>query len=395
MRNATQKSQIGNELLYWLAPAMAREGLIKNDSWIPQACSRAVQLFSQEDLHLPATVLAALDEGAIDYIAQAPVLVVAATAKADLSRAKDRELVAGRFKAACAARPRLKDLMRQYGLALQLRALSGHALRREHLPLLEPLSTIAPSPLAQAIPGSAEDQARWLSQLQALRSHLRLHGRSDWFVAWAAVNLRDAAAWRYATELADFARHLRSRFDRSWSFTQARAASERWHCDIARRSVESRYSAAQLAEIADYAPLPVEAEFDGYTFHALRTRPAIFEEGACMHHCVATYVETVFARQCWLYSVQRGGQRIATLEVRLARPVPGRTARFLMPQIKGPFNRAPPVEALKAADKLVTEINRIAVEPGQLAPMPRDRPAPAVPDHLRERLRHVLVRIAG
>ena len=35
--------------LQWLAPDMAREGLIKNKAWIPAACEVAVGLFNDPD----------------------------------------------------------------------------------------------------------------------------------------------------------------------------------------------------------------------------------------------------------------------------------------------------------------------------------------------------------
>ena len=46
--------------LQWLAPSMARDGLIRNSEWIPGACDTAVGLFADKRLHLPATLLAAL-----------------------------------------------------------------------------------------------------------------------------------------------------------------------------------------------------------------------------------------------------------------------------------------------------------------------------------------------
>lgn len=374
MRKEAPAIAFVSKTLYWLAPAMVREGLIANNHWIPNACVRAISLFAEEDLHLPATVLAAVDEGALDYISQAPVLVVAAAYKADFKRAKDRREAAGRFKGACRQHPRLRDLLREYELSPQLRALSGQALRRAHLPLLKLLSTIDPSPLAQVIPRTPADQRHWLDALHSLRAHMRLHGGdTDWFIAWAAVRIREPAAMRASVELADFARNSGSRFDRDWSFLQARAACERWHEDTARRAIESRYTPAQLAEVADYGQLPLEITLHGHDFIALRTRPAIFEEGARMHHCVATYAETVFARRCWLYSVRRDGQRIATLELRVAAP-PGAVPRFIVNQLKGPFNRVPAPQVHVAATALLQCATGAApplLPPPEPPPMPR------------------------
>ena len=114
----------------WLAPSMVRDGLIKNSAWTRLACDKSVSLFSDTALYLPATFLAALHELAIDYIEQAPVLVIAVTGRANLSHREVRLSLAKRFTAACTTGPRLSGLMKTYRLAPQLRALSGRALRR-------------------------------------------------------------------------------------------------------------------------------------------------------------------------------------------------------------------------------------------------------------------------
>ena len=64
--------------LQWLAPSMARDGLLKNGDWVLPAAAEAEKMFSDAQLHLPAQFLAALNKFALDYIRQAPVLVVAA-----------------------------------------------------------------------------------------------------------------------------------------------------------------------------------------------------------------------------------------------------------------------------------------------------------------------------
>ena len=91
--------------LQWLAPSMARDGLIRNSEWIPQACDTAVGLFADNRLHLPATLLAALSPFAIDYIKQAPALVLAAAWDARLIYRKERLRVAHRFIAASGSDP--------------------------------------------------------------------------------------------------------------------------------------------------------------------------------------------------------------------------------------------------------------------------------------------------
>ena len=342
-------------LLHWVAPRIAHRGLIANNPWLPAACMRAAALFSDKALQVPAIVLASVNKVAIDYITQAPVLVVAAAARSDLALRDHRERVAARFKIACNAQPRLKDLMRFYGLAPQLRALSGSALRPSHHHLLKPLSAIAPSPLAQAIPSDPNEQTLWLATVGQWRS-LCQHAApdADWIIGWAASKSCHRHAGTAATDIIDFACRNRSTFDLDWSFAEASAACERWHTAIALRPFESNCTPEQLAAIADYGPLPLEAVVDNHTFVALRTREQIFAEGSAMHHCVASYAERVFDGGCFLYSLIHRGARVATLELRR------HAKRYEQIQIKAHCNRAPPAETKAAAGRFLAGVNAIA-----------------------------------
>lgn len=53
----------------------------------------------------------------------------------------------------------------------------------------------------------------------------------------------------------------------------------------------------------------------GYRFTPLLTADELREEGDRMHNCVATYMEKVAAGHCLIYSIRRGGQRMATMEI--------------------------------------------------------------------------------
>lgn len=53
-----------------------------------------------------------------------------------------------------------------------------------------------------------------------------------------------------------------------------------------------------------------------YNLVPLVTSRELIEEGEAMDHCVATYASAVAQGQCRIYSVRRGGRRIATLELR-------------------------------------------------------------------------------
>lgn len=347
-------------LLHWVAPRTAHKGLIANNPWLPAACARAAALFADKALHGPATVLAAAHEAAIDYLTQAPVLVVAVAAKSDLALREHRERAAAHFNVVCGVRPRLRDVMRHYGLAPQLRALSGQALRPDHHRLLKALSEVPPSRLAQAIPDTPAEQAAWLDAAGEWRTAaLRLTPDTDWIVAWAAGNSchRHDDNFYAKGDLIDFAYRNREVFDTSWSIDEAGHASARWHEAIARQIYEVGCTDEQLTAVADYGPLPDEAIMEGHTFVALRTRPRIYEEGRAMHHCVATYAEQVFAGRCWIYSVARGDERIATLELRPA------ANGYALAQIRAHCNRPPPAETTVAAVRFLAWINEALAPP--------------------------------
>jgi hypothetical protein len=55
---------------------------------------------------------------------------------------------------------------------------------------------------------------------------------------------------------------------------------------------------------------------NGFEFVPLLTSASLCEEGAAMRNCLATYSANVVCGMCRLYSVRRGGLRVADLEVR-------------------------------------------------------------------------------
>jgi hypothetical protein len=346
--------------LHWLLPSMARDGLVKNGDWVLPAAAEAASLFSDPELQLPAQFLAVLNRFALDYIKQAPVLVVAASHGARLLYRQDRATVGQRFIGECDKGLKLPALMQAYGLAAQTRAVCGLALRHDQRDVLVALSKAVPaSTLAQNIPKQAEEQLVWLQSLERWRSHMGRHMRSkDLFLDWAAINIRDAQARAASTDVADFAGRNRATFNLSWNFAQALAASQRWHAELAVLRPAVGANRPDWRTMIDYAPLPTHIEIDGFGFHALQTREALFEEGAQMHHCVRLYSDKVVRGSSRIYSVQANSQRIATLElVRVTRPRASGPS-FRQEQLKGPRNARPAGAVLKAAAVFLASVNR-------------------------------------
>jgi PcfJ-like protein len=53
----------------------------------------------------------------------------------------------------------------------------------------------------------------------------------------------------------------------------------------------------------------------GYRFMPLLTPDGLMEEGEKMRNCVASYIHKASSGACLIYSIQRGGQRLATMEI--------------------------------------------------------------------------------
>jgi hypothetical protein len=355
--------------LQWLAPSMARDGLITNSDWIPSASATAVTLFSDRRLHLPATLLAALHPFAVDYIKQAPALVLAATWDARLMYREERLKVARRFIAECSGGPRLNELMKAYGLATPLRALSGHALRYKHWGVLKGLSSVPAMALAPCIPHALGAQRNWLEAVACWRQHMGRFHDGELFLGWAAANLGDDRFRRSITDIADFAGNNRTAFNTRWTLAQAKAASDRWHAEIARRPFGLAAMAADWQVTIDYAPLPSQLVVDGFAFQALQTREAIYVEGERMHHCVRTYADRVVAGYSRLYSVRQGGERVATLELRKAWRSGSPLPRYELAQLKGPCNARVSRDVAAAVTAFVRRVNDFVVS--------RSAPSPA------------------
>lgn len=80
-------------------------------------------------------------------------------------------------------------------------------------------------------------------------------------------------------------------------------------------------------------PLRVVLRGCAWTFHELRSRVALAEESAAMHHCAVAYHGLAYKGRASLWSVRRDGERALTVEVT---PATGEVV-----QVRGPANRAP------------------------------------------------------
>lgn len=368
-------------MLQWLAPELGRGGLLRNEDWVVEHTDEAAGMFEPKPLAIAATIMAAMDRHAIDYLRQAPVLAVMAAAGSTCSDVRTREYVATVWLKYIkeTPRPRLRDLLKAYGPVQQLRALDGRAFLggQSELLTVKSLCDIAPSRLAQSIPASIRKQRNWLQALSEWRS---LMARRNCFAAqplfeWAAFALsRDihldhlytsiGTVVDFAIAETDFASPTPG-FNVTWTYQRALDEALAWHEMVAKQSQEEAFLRTHKIgwdESVNYGRLPDAIEIDGFSIVALRTGAALFAEGSVMRHCVASYSRDVVRGNCFIYSVRVGERRVATLEMSRrisAISSPMQLDTLCLEQLKGPCNAMVSAAVLEAVSAFINECNGI------------------------------------
>ena len=145
------------------------------------------------------------------------------------------------------------------------------------------------------------------------------------------------------TDLADWvcAREGSGREFVTRSFTPAMGlkaatqASQEWH-----EAVATHADCRQDLELpSPWFPAAKQGRFD---IIPIATAGDLYREGQAMHHCVATYADRVREGACYVFSVRRSGERVAT--VSLFR----HGARVLIEQVRGPCNSTPTTAIMTA-----------------------------------------------
>src|SRR6516162_2264960 len=134
-------------------------------------------------------LMASAHRYAIDYIEQAPVIVLAATrGQAHVSQS-ERAFVQEQFSAMCESGAKLRDVMRAYGLPVPLRLLDARVLTSTRATVIRRLALMNPSTLAQIIPPTRQKQNAWLQALYNWCYSMALvDDHRCLFFEWAAIN---------------------------------------------------------------------------------------------------------------------------------------------------------------------------------------------------------------
>jgi hypothetical protein len=114
----------------------------------------------------PCLLMVRAHRYAIDYIEQAPVIVLAAAHGNAHVSWSERGFIQEQFRQICQSKAQLRDVMRSYGLPLPLRLLDARVLTARRATVIRRLVLMNPSTLAQIIPATRQKQNAWLQALQ-------------------------------------------------------------------------------------------------------------------------------------------------------------------------------------------------------------------------------------
>lgn len=328
-----------------------------------QVLARAKKAVPNQGLTWLAALAAKQHRYAIEYIEQAPILVLAATFGKPLRGRISKEqfaYIASRFRRIEGMK--LKDAMKEFHLPYPLRKLRSTAVAAGYAEVIWSLRNVPPSALSQAIPDTVSHQQMWLRALKAVSVRAKWRGASlpdgalHWFVcALGVAVVRAPKAGREllsnVNDLVDL--FVCGRFNPVWTFEEAVTAHGVWAAEVAKReSLKSFFATygVDLDHEVDFAPQPNElTTIDGMDVVPLRSGEALVTEGALMRHCVSTYMRDILAARSCIYSLQKDGKRVATLELSSGdRPV--------LKQLKGPCNARVTPDVESVAQKLIASI---------------------------------------
>ena len=352
--------------------------LIDDGTWLGPALARMGEVFPiNRGLRPIYLLMASAHRYAIDYIEQAPVIVLAATRGNAHVLRSECAFIQEHLSKMCQSKAQLRDVMLSYGLPLPLRLLDARVLTSSRATVIRRLALMNPSTLAQIIPATRQKQHAWLQALQNwcdwMASHSEDNNNRCLFFEWAATNYPGVTYGEAnrVRHMVDFVCAHADTFNARWTLNRARAEEQKWHDDLAMAEMVE-CTGVPLDTVIEYMPLPLLWERGGLRFVALQTGKALHEEGAAMHHCVASYWQNVVNGGSRIYSILENGNRVATLELtgRLTQyrgtntlmasaTGIGQRSGYQLHQLVGARNSRPAPEVAKVVGTFVEEINSV------------------------------------
>ena len=354
-------------------PLLARQGLIKNESWIEDSARTAEKMF-KKSLQLPAIIMATRSRYAIETIQQCPILVLAATKTGWRSNAgaDARERLAKTFGYALSEKRSIKKIMKFYDVNYGLRHISSRIMDKNLCNLLfHAMSLVSSSVVSQNIPKGLSSQRHWVANLKRwYDSHEAEQLDSDkaLLMDWAIKNFQAKPMDLNPDEMADFITYNWESFNFKWSLKRLMDETDNWHHQLTQ---DSEAVAAQKFMRANQVSF--DHEFDmgilndfknvsiqGIDFVLLNSARDLYLEGKEMVHCVYSYMNQVANKTSGIYSIRIDGKRVATMEIK--RKADG---EIYCPQVYGKRNSrvAPGVDILAGRFIDLVEIKSKASRP--------------------------------
>lgn len=291
-------------------------GLSLGDHWVQPNAEAAARMFNGSGVKAMAAIMAAAHPYAIDYIQQAPVLVLAvANGEANPKR---RHLILTQWKAIMDRGEKLKRILAFWGLPQPMRQLRGRPLNFARWRNVKILARdVSASSLAQIIP--PKNQERWWLVMDNWIDNFRQRNlrdanifpipHLDWIGRMAPHSDLRVTPGR-AADMADFVFANIGTFDPRVTWEQAQAAETAWHAKLAKLNGTDKV-------VIDPDPLPRRWTYGEFEFVALCSEAELVEEGRRMHHCVggAGYWSMVKQGMARIVSVRLGQKHFATVEV--------------------------------------------------------------------------------
>jgi hypothetical protein len=170
--------------------------------------------------------------------------------------------------------------------------------------------------IANFLPAQPERAPHWLSSIAFAHAALGSH-----FALWLASRRVSAVGYRPGGALLPLAMFIwfSSRDDGPAGQLVERAWTPQMSFAIARSEAQYWLERVVLDHCMDQQPIDggwyKVQKASGYRFVPLRSSEELREEGDRMNNCVANYDRKAASGACMIYSVRRGGRRVATMEI--------------------------------------------------------------------------------
>jgi len=347
--------------------------------------------FGRHTLTTVATAAANANAHAIEYIEQAPVSVLIASA-ASGGLIKETQTISADFKIRRRIStlinnvihdlPKLRVFLERLWVGgrkplsdtlppglYQLRKIKGGAIRQAYFPAIELLAELPPSTLSQLIPRYVSKQEAWLRCISAFAVHTRrrthvLNIPQPWIEMIARVAANQPFYSSYECEhLADFCVANTRTFNPIWSSHRLATEVELWTLNIDKNGPDSLSAVSYGPRFPDDV-----THIAGFDVVPLRSLGQLIAESRSMAHCVATYWPDVVEGFSRIFSI-RTKDRLrphATFEIRLKQPNIRRNQvvddpLWVLVQIRAFANRQPSSDVTKVVHSFITSCGQAVI----------------------------------